>query len=63
MKSVDGELSREKVLEAVRGVDYKGITKQITFTENGEVEGKTIFVFQVKDGKRAVLGTTEELVK
>lgn len=63
MKSVEGELTREKVLEAVRKVDYKGITKQITFTENGEVEGKTIFVFQVKDGKRAVLGTTEELVK
>ncbi len=63
MKTVDGELTREKVLEAVRGVDYQGITKQITFTDNGEVEGKTIFVFQVKAGKRAVLGTTEELVK
>ena len=63
MRSVEGELTREKVLEAVRDVDYTGITKQIKFTENGEVQGKTIFVFQVKGGKRDVLGTTEELVK
>ena len=63
MKSVDGEMTREKVLEAVRGIDYKGITKQVKFTEQGEVEGKTIFVYQVKGGKRDILGTTEELVK
>ena len=31
--------------------------------EQGEVEGKTIFVYQVKAGKRDILGTTEELVK
>ncbi|MCW2778518.1 MAG: braC, partial [Frankiales bacterium] len=53
MRSVGGKtLTREKVLEAVRKVDYTGITKQVSFTENGEVEGKTIFVFQVKGGKR-----------
>jgi branched-chain amino acid transport system substrate-binding protein len=63
MKSVEGEMTREKVLEAVRSIDYKGITKQVKFTEQGEVEGKTIFVYQVKGGKRDILGTTEELVK
>jgi len=63
MKGVEGEMTREKVLEAVRGIDYKGITKQIKFTEAGEVEGRTIFVYQVKNGKRDILGTTEELVK
>ncbi len=64
MKSVGGaDLTREKVLDAIRKVDYAGITKQVKFTENGEVEGTTIFVFQVKGGKRAVLGTTLELVK
>lgn len=64
MKSVGSkDLTREKVLEAIKKVDYTGITKQIKFTPAGEVEGKTIFVFQVKGGKRAVLGTTLELVK
>lgn len=63
MKTVGGDLTREKVLEAVRTIDYTGITKQIKFGDTGEVEGKVIFVFQVKSGKRAVLGTTEELAK
>ena len=63
MKSVGAELDREKVLAAIRTVDYKGITKTVKFTDTGEVEGKTIFLFQVKAGKRAVVGTTEELVK
>ena len=62
MKPVGADLTREKVLEAIRGVDYKGITKQIKFTDKGEVEGKTIFVYQVKAGKRGVLGTTADLI-
>jgi branched-chain amino acid transport system substrate-binding protein len=63
MKSISGDLTREKVTEAVRTIDYKGITKQIKFESNGEVAGKVIFVYQVKGGKRAVLGTTTELAK
>ncbi len=63
MKGIDGDITREKVVEAVKSVDYKGITKQIKFESNGEVAGKVIFVYQVKDGKRAVLGTTSELAK
>lgn len=63
MKGIEGDITREKVVEAVKNVDYKGITKQIKFESNGEVAGKTIFVYQVKGGKRVVLGTTSELVK
>lgn len=64
MRSIgDGEVTRESVLEAVKKLDFKGITKQINFTDAGEVEGNTIFMYQVKDGKRVVLGTTEELAK
>jgi branched-chain amino acid transport system substrate-binding protein len=62
MKAAGSDLTRESVVEQVRKLDYKGITKTIKFTDKGEVEGKTIFVYQVKDGKRAVLGTTEDLV-
>ena len=63
MKTIDGDVTREKVVEAVRTIDYKGITKQIKFESNGEVAGKVIFVYQVKAGKRNVLGTTTELAK
>ena len=63
MKSITGDITRESVLAAIKTVDYKGITKTIKFTPKGEVEGKTIFVFRVKSGTRAVLGTTLELIK
>ena len=63
MKSITGDITRQSVLDAVRKVDYKGITKTVKFTDKGEVEGKTIFVFQVKGDTRAVLGTTAELIK
>jgi branched-chain amino acid transport system substrate-binding protein len=63
MKTVGADLTRQKVVDAVKAVDYKGITKQIKFEPNGEVNGKTIFVYQVKAGKRAILGTTAELAK
>ena len=63
MKTIDGDITREKVVEAIKAIDYTGITKQIKFESNGEVAGKTIFVYQVKAGKRNVLGTTAELAK
>lgn len=63
MKTVGAELTREKVLEAVRAVNYTGITKTIKFTQTGEVEGNAIFLYQVKAGKRGVLGVTEDLIK
>jgi len=63
IKTLNGDVTRQKVVDAVKAVDYKGITKEIKFEPNGEVNGKTIFVYQVKDGKRNVLGTTAELAK
>jgi branched-chain amino acid transport system substrate-binding protein len=63
MKTLNGDITREKLVTAIAGIDYKGITKEIKFEPNGEVAGKTIFVYQVQDGKRKVLGTTAELDK
>ena len=63
MKGLGGNLTRQSVADAVKKVDYAGITKQIKFEPNGEVAGKTIFIYQVKDGKRNVLGTTAELTQ
>ena len=63
MKTIGADLTRQKIVDAVKTIDYKGITKEIKFQPNGEVNGKTIFVYQVKGGKRAILGTTAELAK
>lgn len=61
MKGLGNDITREKMVDAVKKIDYAGITKQVKFEPNGEVAGKTIFIYQVKGGKRTVLGTTAEL--
>lgn len=63
MKSVGKDLTRQKVADAVKAIDYAGITKQIKFQANGEVQGETVFIYEVKGGKITVLGTTAELAK
>jgi branched-chain amino acid transport system substrate-binding protein len=63
IKSVGKNATRAQVAAAVASIDYKGLTKEIKFTPAGEVEGSIIFVYQVKDGKIGVLGTTADLAK
>ncbi|MGI8682930.1 MAG: branched-chain amino acid ABC transporter substrate-binding protein, partial [Mycobacteriales bacterium] len=50
MKGLGKDVTREKLVDAVKKIDYQGLTKQIKFLPNGEVEGKTIFIYQVKSG-------------
>lgn len=57
------EASRESVLSAFGKVDLPGVTKRIRFQRNGDVEGSTVYVYQVKDGQRTVLGPVSTLVK
>jgi branched-chain amino acid transport system substrate-binding protein len=40
-----------------------GLTKTIKFTDTGEVEGDAVYLYQVKDGKRVVLGLISDLLK
>jgi len=54
---------RMKVAAAFKKVDFTGITKQIKFTETGEVTQKIVFVYKVAKGERSVLGTTADLDK
>jgi branched-chain amino acid transport system substrate-binding protein len=51
------------VVSAYAKVDYKGLTKQISFTSTGEVKGDAVYIYQVKGGKRVVLGLVSDLVK
>lgn len=61
MEKIGAQVTRDKVVQGLKSVDYKGITKEIKFQPNGEVSGTTIFVYEVKGGKRLLKGTTEKL--
>jgi branched-chain amino acid transport system substrate-binding protein len=54
----NGQVTRESVNDAVDKTDYKGITAQIKFSENGDLpEGEgTVNLFQVKNGEIVSLG-------
>lgn len=58
MKGIGANVTRQAVVDGLRTVDYKGITKQIKFESNGEVAGTAIYVYEVKDGKRVFKGLT-----
>lgn len=61
MKSIGKDVDRAKVVDGLKTVDYKGLTKQIKFQSNGEVTSKSIFVYEVKSGKISLLGTVDKL--
>lgn len=63
IKGIDGDVNREAVASAVLKGSYQGLTKEVKFDDKGEVATRTIFVYEVKNGKRTVIGTTVDLAK
>ncbi|MFN2626309.1 MAG: branched-chain amino acid ABC transporter substrate-binding protein [Mycobacteriales bacterium] len=61
MKGLGGDVTREKLADAVLKGSYEGLTKTVKFDATGEVATRTIFVYEVKAGKRVVIGTTATL--
>jgi branched-chain amino acid transport system substrate-binding protein len=57
-----GEPTRATVVEAVNKLDFKGITTEIKFQSNGEVDAsvQTVNLFQQKAGKITQLGNIKE---
>jgi len=62
MKPLGTNVTRAAVVTGLRTVDHKGLTKQIKFQPNGEVTEKSIFVYQVQNGKLTELGTVDKLI-
>ena len=58
----DGGVTREAVSKAINSLDYKGITTEIKFQSNGELEeaSQVINLFDQKDGKISVIGDMRE---
>jgi len=55
--------TRASVLRGFRDVDMPGVTKRIMFDSHGEVQGSTVYVYEIKGGQRVVLGPTNALLK
>ena len=51
-----GAPTRQSVWDAVNKLDYKGITTEIKFQPNGEVEAQVINLYQQKAGKILLVG-------
>ena len=51
-----GNATRQSVWDAVNKVDYKGITTEVKFQPNGEVEAQVINLYQQKAGKILLVG-------
>lgn len=62
MKSVGKDVTRAKLVDAIRNVDYKGITKEVKFESNGELASKAVYAYQVKGGKITYLGQIDQLI-
>lgn len=59
---LDGDVSRQTVYEALAGGEYEGLTKTFSFTDTGEFENESIFLYQVEEGVRGYVGNVDELV-
>jgi branched-chain amino acid transport system substrate-binding protein len=58
-----GNTTRTKLLDYVEGItQFDGISKTISFEENGNVKGTDVFFFEVKSGKIELLGSTATLL-
>jgi branched-chain amino acid transport system substrate-binding protein len=59
LQAIDaGKTSTTDINDFVTKIDFKGVSKQIKFTDTGELAGNLLFVTEVKDGKLAFLGDT-----
>jgi branched-chain amino acid transport system substrate-binding protein len=56
------KVTRANIVTELHKISYAGITKTIKFKTNGNIYGATIFIYQVKNEKIGLLGTTKALI-
>ena len=59
MKKLGKDVTRDKLLAALRTADYQGLTKEFSFDANGEFKGKNVYIYQVRSGKIEYLGDAD----
>ncbi|GAT64746.1 branched-chain amino acid ABC transporter substrate-binding protein [Planomonospora sp. ID91781] len=55
-----GKTTPEDINQFISTVDFAGVSKQVKFAPNGEVEAKDIYIYQVKGGAITLLGKAAE---
>jgi branched-chain amino acid transport system substrate-binding protein len=63
MKSIGAHVTRAAVVKGLHKVTYIGLTKTISFRPNGNISGRTIYVYKVENGTIVELGSTTSLAK
>ncbi|MFF3562969.1 branched-chain amino acid ABC transporter substrate-binding protein [Streptomyces sp. NPDC002574] len=61
MKKLGKDVTRDKLLAALKVVDYKGLTKDFAFDDKGELKTKNVYLYQVTGGKIGYLGDVATL--
>jgi branched-chain amino acid transport system substrate-binding protein len=61
LQAIDaGKTDPSDINDFVTSIDFKGVSKQIKFDENGELANDLLFITEVKDGKLSFLGDTTQ---
>ncbi|MFJ2029498.1 branched-chain amino acid ABC transporter substrate-binding protein [Streptosporangium sp. NPDC087985] len=55
-----GNTTADKINEFISTVDISGVSKEVKFAPNGEVEAKDIYIYQIKGGDITLLGKAAE---
>jgi branched-chain amino acid transport system substrate-binding protein len=56
-------ITRQCVVDKVRGSNYPGLTKTFVFEPDGQVKNQTVEVYLIKDGKLGEVGPIDKLKK
>lgn len=56
LKGIGPTATRAAVTAAMKNVDYQGITKEVKFADNGNINGTAVYIYQVTGGKIVSLG-------
>ncbi len=56
LKGLGAGATRQQVVNALKTVDYQGITKEVKFESNGNIAGTAVYIYQVQGGKIVSLG-------
>jgi len=63
MKGLGSSVSRDKIVQGFASVDYQGLTKQIKFGSNHELQVQTAFLYKVVSGNLKYVGDLTQLTK
>ncbi|WP_268760589.1 hypothetical protein [Protofrankia coriariae] len=62
LRALGPEAGRDAVTQTFASVDIQGVTRRVAFAPNGDIADTVVYVYQVRSGRRNLLGTTAALI-